>query len=174
MMNMQSRGEGVLQHPTIPVLLPHTPSTPKLFAQTQARLLSILLNMRPTMFASMLAAVCASPHRWIEQSASSAIIPTMQPALPTTHTPPVSIPSFSSVAQSRGAIEAALSTTLPSSSPASVPPSDYAATVVKHHNAHRANHSAPEIAWDDALAATAYKIARSCVYAHDTYVSSMM
>lgn len=47
-------------------------------------------------------------------------------------------------------------------------PSDYASTVVAHHNAHRANHSAPALEWDDALAATALKIANSCVYAHDT------
>lgn len=47
-------------------------------------------------------------------------------------------------------------------------PSDYSGAVVAHHNAHRANHSAPDIAWDEGLAATAQKIASSCVYAHDT------
>ncbi|KIV99947.1 uncharacterized protein PV09_08464 [Verruconis gallopava] len=47
---------------------------------------------------------------------------------------------------------------------------DYSTAVVQHHNAHRANHSAPDIVWDDSLAATALKIASSCVYAHDVSV----
>jgi hypothetical protein len=46
-------------------------------------------------------------------------------------------------------------------------PSDYSAAVVAHHNAHRANHSAPDLTWDAGLASTAQKIAASCVYAHD-------
>lgn len=45
---------------------------------------------------------------------------------------------------------------------------DYGDAVVQHHNAHRANHSAPALEWDAGLAATAEKIASSCVYAHDT------
>ena len=40
--------------------------------------------------------------------------------------------------------------------------------ILVEHNAHRANHSAPNIAWDTALTNTAQKIASSCVYAHDT------
>jgi uncharacterized protein YkwD len=44
---------------------------------------------------------------------------------------------------------------------------DYSKSVVDHHNAHRANHSAPALEWDDAIAATALKIAKSCNYAHD-------
>jgi uncharacterized protein YkwD len=47
-------------------------------------------------------------------------------------------------------------------------PGNYADAVVAHHNAHRANHSAPALSWDSSLADTAYKIASSCVYAHDT------
>lgn len=46
--------------------------------------------------------------------------------------------------------------------------SGYNDIVVAHHNVHRANHSAPEVQWDSALAATAQKIADGCVYAHDT------
>ncbi|KAF2432298.1 PR-1-like protein [Tothia fuscella] len=47
-------------------------------------------------------------------------------------------------------------------------PDSYSKAIVAHHNAHRANHSAPDLAWDDALAATALKTAKSCNYAHDT------
>nr|ACM90103.1 candidate effector 14 [Venturia inaequalis] len=47
-------------------------------------------------------------------------------------------------------------------------PTDYAQKCVDHHNAHRANHSAGTLEWDAGLAATALKIAQSCVYAHDT------
>lgn len=59
----------------------------------------------------------------------------------------------------------------PSSSPSTPagPASDsYADTCLYHHNLHRANHSAPALTWSDSLAATAQKIADSCVYAHDT------
>lgn len=45
-------------------------------------------------------------------------------------------------------------------------PSNYARRVVQHHNAHRANHSASGLVWDNALAATAQKIAETCVYQH--------
>ena len=63
----------------------------------------------------------------------------------------------------------------PPSSPASSParsapasaPTDYSEKVILHHNVHRANHSAPDIAWDDTLAASAQQVAESCVYAHN-------
>ncbi|KAK5703250.1 hypothetical protein LTR97_004199 [Elasticomyces elasticus] len=55
----------------------------------------------------------------------------------------------------------------PASSAAGAAPTDYAGLAKYHHNLHRSNHSAPAIEWDDALAATAEKIASSCVYAHD-------
>ena len=48
------------------------------------------------------------------------------------------------------------------------PLADYDKTVITHHNAHRDNHSAPALSWDAGLAATAERIASSCVYAHDT------
>lgn len=50
-------------------------------------------------------------------------------------------------------------------------PTDYAATVIHHHNVHRNNHSAPAIQWDSGLASTAAEIASSCVYAHNTKVN---
>ncbi|TID20294.1 putative effector 14 [Venturia nashicola] len=56
----------------------------------------------------------------------------------------------------------------PAVSAAAKAPNDYAQKCVDHHNAHRLNHSVDAIAWDDALAATALKIAKSCIYAHDT------
>lgn len=48
----------------------------------------------------------------------------------------------------------------------------YADVVVYHHNIHRHNHSAPDIAWDAGLAKSAATIAASCVYAHNTWVMS--
>jgi len=47
-------------------------------------------------------------------------------------------------------------------------PTDYAGKVVYHHNIHRANHSAPDVEWDDSLYSCAQEIASSCVYAHNT------
>jgi uncharacterized protein YkwD len=52
------------------------------------------------------------------------------------------------------------------SAPASAP-TDYASKAVLHHNVHRANHSAPDIAWDSGLEASAKQVASSCVYAHN-------
>ncbi|KAF2801373.1 PR-1-like protein [Mytilinidion resinicola] len=45
-------------------------------------------------------------------------------------------------------------------------PTTYQAKVLDAHNCHRANNSAPAVSWDDALAATAQKIAETCIYAH--------
>jgi len=66
--------------------------------------------------------------------------------------------------------EVAYSTPASSAAPAVVTSTggSYSQSIVDHHNAHRANHSAPALAWDDAVAATALKIANSCNYAHDT------
>lgn len=47
--------------------------------------------------------------------------------------------------------------------------SSWAQQVLNQHNVHRANHTnTGPLDWSDALAATALKIANSCVYAHDT------
>lgn len=43
----------------------------------------------------------------------------------------------------------------------------YSDIVVMHHNLHRANHSAPDIEWDEDLANTALAIAQSCQYEHN-------
>ncbi|KAI4716122.1 PR-1-like protein [Aureobasidium sp. EXF-10727] len=44
----------------------------------------------------------------------------------------------------------------------------YQQRVLVSHNVHRANHSASDLIWDNALASTAAKIASTCVYAHNT------
>jgi len=59
------------------------------------------------------------------------------------------------------------STTEAPSNPQPTDLTSYNAIVVAHHNVHRQNHSAPDVEWDDALAATAAKIAASCKYEHD-------
>lgn len=58
-----------------------------------------------------------------------------------------------------------------SSSAAAAAPTSYQDICVYHHNLHRSNHSAPDVAWSDDLASSAQQIAESCVYAHNTYVS---
>jgi len=45
---------------------------------------------------------------------------------------------------------------------------DYSGIAVNQHNLHRANHSSPDLAWDEGLAKSAADIAASCVYAHNT------
>ena len=45
--------------------------------------------------------------------------------------------------------------------------SAYADPILKQHNLHRLNHSAPALIWDDHLASIAQEIASSCNYAHN-------
>ena len=51
--------------------------------------------------------------------------------------------------------------------------SDFKATVLFHHNQHRANHSAEPCEWDAALAAAAEKIASTCVFKHQMNVDGL-
>ncbi|KAL7800082.1 CAP domain-containing protein [Trichoderma ceciliae] len=61
----------------------------------------------------------------------------------------------------------------PSPKPAASQPSpssggnDYQSAMLNEHNVHRANHSAPALAWDDTLAGFAHTTASGCVFAHD-------
>ncbi|KAF4965929.1 hypothetical protein FSARC_6316 [Fusarium sarcochroum] len=43
----------------------------------------------------------------------------------------------------------------------------YDQVMLAYHNIHRANHSAPELAWDDELAGYAENTANGCVFEHD-------
>lgn len=54
----------------------------------------------------------------------------------------------------------------PPQAPAS-PSDDYGSSMLNQHNAHRRNHSSPDLAWDDTLAQYAANTAGSCVFAHD-------
>ena len=60
----------------------------------------------------------------------------------------------------------------PASTPSAEKPTDYQGFVQYHHNVHRANHSAPDLTWNDTLAATAEKIGKTCSYEHMMYVPS--
>lgn len=55
-----------------------------------------------------------------------------------------------------------------STSAAAAKATTYQQRVLVSHNVHRANHSASNLVWDNALASTAAKIASTCVYAHNT------
>jgi hypothetical protein len=62
------------------------------------------------------------------------------------------------------------SSTQAASSASGAKPTDYPGFVEFHHNVHRANHSAPDLVWNDTLAATAEKIGELCSYEHMMYV----
>jgi hypothetical protein len=68
----------------------------------------------------------------------------------------------------------AASSQAPASSASGAKPTDYPGFVEFHHNVHRANHSAPDLVWNDTLAATAEKIGKTCSYEHMMYVSSLL
>lgn len=53
---------------------------------------------------------------------------------------------------------------------ANAPSSDMASTALDAHNTHRANHSAPAMAWLDEIAGYAQNTANTCNFAHDMYV----
>ncbi|KXJ89560.1 CAP domain-containing protein [Microdochium bolleyi] len=60
------------------------------------------------------------------------------------------------------------STTTTSSAAPVVTDQAYIDTILRHHNVHRSNHSASDLAWSSALAETARKITETCVYSFNT------
>ena len=85
---------------------------------------------------------------------------------------PTSIPTSVSVVTTSSSsppppVAAPSSTSAPVTSVNSGSVSSYADPIIRQHNLHRANHSAPDISWDQGLADIAQQIAQSCVYAHD-------
>ncbi|KAK2809988.1 hypothetical protein FQN50_003402 [Emmonsiellopsis sp. PD_5] len=50
------------------------------------------------------------------------------------------------------------------------PANNYQSLVLKHHNIHRSNHSAPALTWSDELAKAAQVLAQRCVFDHDTSI----
>ena len=89
-----------------------------------------------------------------------------EPAPAPASTPPPAAPP--AVAVSQPEPEPAPATPPQQSSPSTG--NSYSDQVIRHHNVHRANHSAPDVRWSQSLADTARRIAQKCVYAHDTYV----
>ena len=64
----------------------------------------------------------------------------------------------------------AASSPAPDMAPAANVASSYGQQILDQHNIHRANHSnTGPVTWSDQLAATALKIANTCVYEHNTY-----
>ena len=90
-----------------------------------------------------------------------------QEQAPPAYTPEKSEPAPTSYDAPKSYSETPTSTKAASSSNAK--PTGYQGMVLHHHNIHRQNHSAPDIAWSDSLAATAQKIGETCVYAHNQY-----
>ncbi|KAI9777286.1 MAG: hypothetical protein M1816_004811 [Peltula sp. TS41687] len=54
----------------------------------------------------------------------------------------------------------------PASKETQVKGNEYQQTCLDHHNQHRANHSAPLMAWDPGLEQSARVVARTCVFRH--------
>ena len=48
------------------------------------------------------------------------------------------------------------------------PGEDFVQNSLYHHNIHRHNHSAPDVAWSESLASAAQELANSCNYGHNT------
>jgi uncharacterized protein YkwD len=95
------------------------------------------------------------------------------PAPVTTYTPPAVV---TTPAEVPSPIVAAAPTTYaapePTPTPAAAAPSapsddSYEGTVLYHHNVHRANHSAPDVTYNDEIAGYAAQVAKSCKFAHD-------
>lgn len=85
---------------------------------------------------------------------------------------PVTLDSNKGVSASAPAPSAPAPSAPAASSSAPLPAvgSSYGQKILDQHNIHRVNHTnTGPLTWSDKLAATALKIANSCVYAHDTY-----
>jgi len=89
-------------------------------------------------------------------------LPTVYYTQPEPSTDPVPVPTTEDTAPSTPSPEPAPANTDTDTD------TSYIGTILRHHNVHRANHSASAIGWSDSLAATALKIASTCVYGHDT------
>lgn len=89
-----------------------------------------------------------------------------QPAPAQVNTPAAQAPAPAPVqpATSTAAAPSTYSSSSSSSGPINL--DDYSAAVVLHHNVHRANHSAPNLQWDDNLASLAQQAGETCYYAH--------
>ncbi|KAF2397119.1 PR-1-like protein [Trichodelitschia bisporula] len=101
---------------------------------------------------------------WKKGKPAAAATTVVTYVIPTPAAAPVDTPA----AAPADTYSAPASEAAPVSTGGSSAPNSYAQTVVDHHNAHRANHSAPALVWDDSLASIAQQIGSSCVYAHDT------
>jgi uncharacterized protein YkwD len=97
--------------------------------------------------------------------AATTVVVTPTPEAAAAWTPAPAAPSAAYSSPAANAPAAAPSVAAAASSPSA--PDSYSQTVIDHHNAHRANHSASPITWDAGLAATAQTIGESCVYAHN-------
>ncbi|KAF2221465.1 CAP domain-containing protein [Elsinoe ampelina] len=93
---------------------------------------------------------------------------TKAPSTPATSKDTSKDTTSQSTASSTTATASKDTATKTSSKPASGKATTYQQAVLNHHNYHRANHSAPDIAWSQSLADTALKIAKTCVYEHNT------
>ncbi|KAJ9656263.1 hypothetical protein H2201_008595 [Coniosporium apollinis] len=112
---------------------------------------------------------------WSRKSKSSSTSPFVEVSAPTSAQEPTSvvvpITSETPVATEAPAPSEAPSTFQP---PASAPapstgrPTGYADLVLRHHNVHRANHSAPALVWNETLASIARDIGNTCLYKHNT------
>ncbi|KAH8646405.1 CAP domain-containing protein [Tricladium varicosporioides] len=73
----------------------------------------------------------------------------------------------STAAAAPAASSAAASVVAPASSSTDSGLTAYQSTAVIHHNKHRANHSAPDVAWSASLASSAATLAAGCVFEHN-------
>lgn len=93
--------------------------------------------------------------------------PTPQPVVVQT-TPeavaPVAVAASTQVAVAPAPVVETTEQAAPAPSPVG---NDYNSAVLYHHNAHRANHTASDLTYDDTLASYAAEVASKCVFAHD-------
>ncbi|KAH6675060.1 CAP domain-containing protein [Halenospora varia] len=104
------------------------------------------------------------------------IVPTVAAAAPSTAAPAVFVVTSEAVAQVASSTAAAAPVASSSAAASVVAPASsstdsgltaYQSTAVVHHNKHRANHSAPDVAWSASLASSAATLAAGCVFEHN-------
>lgn len=107
-----------------------------------------------------------APEPTEEPEQPSVVIVTASPD-PTTESPQPTQPAPTS----EQVIEAPSSVAVEYPTPSAPSDDDFIGNALYHHNLHRANHSAPELSWDDKIAGYASNTAKTCHFGHDMYVN---
>jgi outer membrane biosynthesis protein TonB len=114
-------------------------------------------------------------HPPVEQPAPKPTTIAQPAPEPTTIAQPVVVVTVTTQQQPQPQATTVVKDPVPEASTVSVPTDDtFQSQALYHHNIHRANHSSPELVWNDKIAGYATITANTCHFAHDMYVRGFL